>query len=147
MQISRHFRIESKNFNIFLCKPIDIIPGDIKEMHVMKIVSQLIEANIVDNGGLFAVGINFFDAGCFNIPKAENRIECSFRLSFFYFVLLVNAFDKAGFPPFDVSPNFMRFYAILEIYLFPFFVYEVVSEWQHHELLGVVGIKLIRTLW
>lgn len=73
----------------------------------MKIVSQLIEANVMDDGGFFTVGICFFDTGCLYIPQTENRIDCSFRFSFFDFVLFVNTFDEAAFPPFDVLPDFM----------------------------------------
>lgn len=112
----------------------------------MKIVSQLIKTNILNCRCLLTVRIYLFKTWTFNIPKTKYWAIWCIRFFLLYFMFFINTLYQTTFPPFNVLPNFMRLYTVLQINLFTFLINKVVCEGQNHELFWIVRIVLALTL-
>lgn len=111
-----------------MSETIDLVPRNVKKLHVMKIVCQLIKTYVLNSRGLLIVRINLFETRAFDIPQTKNWAVGGFRFSFLYFMLFINTLYQTAFPPFYILPNFMRFYAVLEINFLAFFIDVIVSK-------------------
>jgi hypothetical protein len=90
MQIVDHSGTERENLSVLLGKKVDIVVIEVKELHVMHVVSELVET-YVRNCVAFLVVVEFLHAAALNVPQTESRV--GFRLALLYFMFLVNAFQ------------------------------------------------------
>lgn len=132
MQIVDHSGTERENLSVLLGKKVYIVVIEVKELHVMDVVSKLVET-YVSNRVAFFVVVKFLHAAALNVPQTESRVR--FRLALLYFMLLVNAFQQTALPPLYVLPDLVLLNVRLEVDLFSLVVYKVVGKRQHHELL------------
>jgi hypothetical protein len=125
MQIVDHSGTERENLSVLLCKKVDIVVIEVKELHVVNVVSELVET-YVRNCVAFLVVVHFLHTAALNVPQTESRVD--FRLALLYFMFLVNAFQQTAFPPLYVLPDLVLLDVGLEVDLFSLLVEKVVGK-------------------
>jgi hypothetical protein len=125
MQIVDHSGAERENLSVLLGKKVNIVVIEVKELHVMHVVSELVET-YVRNCVAFLVVVHFLHTAALNVPQTESRVD--FGLALLYFMFLVNAFQQTALPPLYVLPDLVLLDVGLEVDLFSLLVEKVVGK-------------------